>query len=204
MSTQADLNTYPQQYVLYYCGSDQKDATVYQTDCSDVCTLAFDGNGDIYIASWLLGGYSAPSNATLLSFALADVQTWYNNFYTIPALIQADQPYSISHADLANIRADDSMIGFSVYDTTEQANEVWTGTAWLTAPERFLPRGGGRLNGSLGIGSDDFSLGAPVIVLADATTVPSTNPSGAGILYVESGALKYRGSSGTVTTLASA
>jgi hypothetical protein len=32
-------------------------------------------------------------------------------------------------------------------------------------------------------------------------TAPSTNLTGGGILYVESGALKYRGSSGTITTL---
>lgn len=35
------------------------------------------------------------------------------------------------------------------------------------------------------------------------TTAPGT-PTGGGILYVESGALKYKGSSGTVTTLAAA
>lgn len=35
-------------------------------------------------------------------------------------------------------------------------------------------------------------------------TAPSANPSGGGALYVESGALKYRGSSGTVTTIANA
>jgi hypothetical protein len=33
------------------------------------------------------------------------------------------------------------------------------------------------------------------------TTAPSVNLSGGGILYVESGALKYRGSSGTITTI---
>lgn len=33
---------------------------------------------------------------------------------------------------------------------------------------------------------------------------PSTTPTGGGFLYVESGALKYKGSSGTVTTLANA
>ncbi len=32
----------------------------------------------------------------------------------------------------------------------------------------------------------------------------SGNPSGGGLLYVEAGALKYRGSSGTVTTLGNA
>lgn len=35
-------------------------------------------------------------------------------------------------------------------------------------------------------------------------TIPSVNPTGGGVLYVEGGALKYRGSSGTVTTIANA
>lgn len=39
--------------------------------------------------------------------------------------------------------------------------------------------------------------------LANATA-PTGNPSGGGVLYVENGALKYRGSSGTVTTIANA
>lgn len=45
--------------------------------------------------------------------------------------------------------------------------------------------------------------GVGVIAIANATTVPTTNPS-AGVLYVQAGALKYRGSSGTVTTLGAA
>ncbi|NJO30854.1 MAG: hypothetical protein HC874_27350 [Richelia sp. SL_2_1] len=40
------------------------------------------------------------------------------------------------------------------------------------------------------------------IFIANATTVPTGNPSGGGFLFVESGALKFRGSSGTVTTIA--
>lgn len=35
-------------------------------------------------------------------------------------------------------------------------------------------------------------------------TAPTANPTGGGVLYVEAGALKYRGSSGTVTTIAAA
>jgi hypothetical protein len=46
--------------------------------------------------------------------------------------------------------------------------------------------------------------GQKVIYIANATSVPIANPSGGGVLYVESGALKYRGSSGTVTTIANA
>ncbi len=44
---------------------------------------------------------------------------------------------------------------------------------------------------------------AKVLGLANATA-PSTSPAGMGQLYVESGALKFRGSSGTVTTIAAA
>jgi hypothetical protein len=33
------------------------------------------------------------------------------------------------------------------------------------------------------------------------TTAPVANLAGGGILYVEAGALKYRGSSGTITTI---
>jgi hypothetical protein len=44
---------------------------------------------------------------------------------------------------------------------------------------------------------------AKVLCLANGTA-PTTSPAGGGQLYVESGALKYRGSSGTVTTLGAA
>jgi hypothetical protein len=56
--------------------------------------------------------------------------------------------------------------------------------------------------GTLGINSNSYGSGVGVVALANATTNPSTNPSGGGVIYVDAGALKYRGSSGTVTTLA--
>lgn len=46
--------------------------------------------------------------------------------------------------------------------------------------------------------------GVKVVFLANATTTPTSNPTGGGIVYCDSGALKYRGSSGTVTTLGAA
>ncbi len=60
-------------------------------------------------------------------------------------------------------------------------------------------------NGNVAIGSaGSFGSGVKVISIANATTLPSTNPTGGGILYVDAGALKYRGSSGTITTIAAA
>jgi len=57
---------------------------------------------------------------------------------------------------------------------------------------------------NVGVGGTSFGSGAVVMFIANATTVPTTNPSGGGVLYVQAGALKYRGSSGTVTTLGAA
>lgn len=55
---------------------------------------------------------------------------------------------------------------------------------------------------NVGIGTLNFGSSAKnVLGLANATA-PSSSPAGMGQVYVESGALKYRGSSGTVTTIA--
>jgi hypothetical protein len=59
--------------------------------------------------------------------------------------------------------------------------------------------------GNIGIRtSDQFGRGKGVIAIANATVAPSGNPAGGGILYVQDGALKYRGSNGTVTAIAPA
>jgi len=54
------------------------------------------------------------------------------------------------------------------------------------------------------ISSSKLGDGSGALAISNASPVPSTNPTGGGILYVEAGALKYRGSSGTVTTIANA
>jgi hypothetical protein len=68
----------------------------------------------------------------------------------------------------------------------------------------------GTIRANAGLGSSTVALSSLVsnvagghLVLQNITVTPNT-PSGAGVLYVESGALKYKGSSGTVTTIAAA
>lgn len=63
----------------------------------------------------------------------------------------------------------------------------------------FTNKGNVALFGGAGLGG-----GAEVITIANRTTAPTSNPSGGGIMYAEAGALKWRGSSGTVTTVAPA
>ncbi len=49
-----------------------------------------------------------------------------------------------------------------------------------------------------------YGGGNGVFFMGNAQVDPSTNPANGGILYVSGGALKYRGSSGSVTTVAPA
>lgn len=56
---------------------------------------------------------------------------------------------------------------------------------------------------NIGLATVDFGSGLGVIGIANGTA-PSGTPSGGGVLFVAAGALKYKGSSGTVTTIAPA
>jgi hypothetical protein len=62
------------------------------------------------------------------------------------------------------------------------------------------------VSGNLGFfsSSGSFGGGSKILYIANATTVPSSNPSVGGILYVSGGALKFRGVDGTITTIAPA
>lgn len=55
--------------------------------------------------------------------------------------------------------------------------------------------------GNIGLNMLSWGTSASKVIAIGNGTAPSTSPAGGGQLYVESGALKYRGSSGTVTTL---
>lgn len=52
--------------------------------------------------------------------------------------------------------------------------------------------------------NSDFGSGVGVVYIKNAHTVPTTNPTDGVYVYAEGGALKCRGSSGTITTLAPA
>lgn len=78
------------------------------------------------------------------------------------------------------------------YNTTEKVRV-------LTAETRFASG-----NNLAFFGTGSFGSGTQVVFLANTSAAPSGSPTGGGLLYVESGALKYKGSSGSVTVLAAA
>lgn len=75
---------------------------------------------------------------------------------------------------------------------TDSANGT---TALLVEPGATAP------NVSLLTSTKSYGGGAGVVHLANATTAPTTNPTGGGILYAESGVLKHRSSSGATVAL---
>jgi hypothetical protein len=80
-------------------------------------------------------------------------------------------------------------------------------TAGLTADGTWVftvEQIGAGVGGASFFGGAGYGSGQGVISIANRTTAPSGNPIGGGILYCEAGALRYRGSSGTVTTIANA
>jgi hypothetical protein len=91
--------------------------------------------------------------------------------------------------------------GFMDTTVTTKVSDAGTDTLYWTnngtQPLVFFP-------GSVGVNNPTathLGSGVGVLPIKNADTVPSTNPTGGGVMYVEAGALKYRGASGTVTTL---
>jgi hypothetical protein len=75
----------------------------------------------------------------------------------------------------------------------------------VTAPTSGVNNYAALFSGNVSFGATpSMGSGVGVVFLANAGTNPSTNPTGGGVLYAEGGALKWRGSSGTVTTIANA
>ena len=73
----------------------------------------------------------------------------------------------------------------------------------LTGASLERPALGFNANFAVG-GAGSFGGGTGVVSLLNAAVAPTSDPSGGGIIYTSSGALYYRGSSGTITKIAEA
>lgn len=103
-----------------------------------------------------------------------------------------------------SFRASDATTSFSIYKNAgmkfNYANASTAGTAITQVTALLI-----QTDGNISIGTtSSYGGGKGVVNIFNAPTAPSTNPTGGGILYVVAGALTWRGSSGTVTTIAAA
>jgi hypothetical protein len=83
------------------------------------------------------------------------------------------------------------------YDTTANVGFIQPGNFGVGFSSLAVVPGGG----NLGVGVVAFGTSANGVIGIVNGTAPASSPAGMGQLYVEAGALKYRGSGGTVTTL---
>lgn len=77
-------------------------------------------------------------------------------------------------------------------------------TGNITLGPGFVARRASSSASSLSLNTTSLGGGVGVVAIGNAATAPTTNPAGGGVLYAEGGALKWRGSSGTVTVVAPA
>lgn len=132
MSTQEEVNASAYQYVLYYIGIEQKDASVYPTDLDGICVLSFAEGDIIECKDWTIEAYPAPSNDQLLKYKSSVVLAWYDGVYVLPGAISDYQYYKISAEALASVRTDTILPGFKVFDTTNSCQRSWDGNAWVS------------------------------------------------------------------------
>lgn len=93
-------------------------------------------------------------------------------------------------------------------DDTDGAFKLVAGTNIRTGVELLSVNSSGnaQLANQLALGStaNDPVADGVVVVMQNVTTAPSATVAGQGVIYVEGGALKFRGGSGTITTIAPA
>ena len=166
--------------------------------------IAFSGNGVetmriVYTFAGSRVGISTPNPLATLHIGTANPEV---------ILEETDQAvdnkiWSIQSAvSVFGIRTEtDGRTGGSNAYTITRSGQAPTTHRWNVgfAEAMRLDASGNLLVGTTSVGTS----AAKVLGMANATA-PTTSPAGMGQLYVEGGALKYRGSSGTVTTIAPA
>jgi hypothetical protein len=191
--------------------------TVTSTMIADGAIVNADINSSAGIAASKISGTAATLSAlnvfTNSSNVFVEKATFGNSTYIVnDARIVIKSYFDIDLGDLPFIsfyRSDGTQLGYiggdgsiilpSFMGSSVQTKDI-VGDDGVT---------GGRIRvnaGNIFFGSSNTSAGSGqgVIKITNRVVAPTTNPTGGGVLYVESGALKYRGSSGTVTTIANA
>jgi hypothetical protein len=81
---------------------------------------------------------------------------------------------------------------------------AFQGTGFLNTSGQTVISIATQRNVGLATGSGSYGGGQAVVFIGNATAVPSSDPTGGGIIYVDAGALKYKGTSGTAATIVNA
>lgn len=151
------------------------------------------------IAGWVAFG-SGPSSGS------GDAWLWARS-NSDKSIMQIGNGTSHKWADTTGADAGAEIVLYSNSSFGVGGLQLWAGdpSGWIS----FYTADAGRFyitnTGNFGFWTQDqFGAGERVLGIQNCATVPGANPTGGGVLYVQAGALKYRGSSGTVTNIANA
>ena len=99
-----------------------------------------------------------------------------------------------------------TMVPYTVMDDTGKwaYRTAFMDEVFTVDPENWLVGATASTGVNMGWNTTSVAGGEGIMAIGNATTAPTGTPSGGGVLYVDAGALKFKGSSGTVTTIASA
>ena len=148
------------------------------------------------------GTFIVTGTPTTTTFTYANTTT---GSQTVAGTVRVDSQTSITSRSAATV-------GLVVRGATSQVTDIqqWqisdgTVRSYITADGSFLTSstlttmGNLRVAGTAGTGG-----GSGVIGIANAGTAPTSNPTGGGVLFVESGAIRYRGTSNAARTIINA
>ena len=131
MSSLSEYNSSYVQYYLYWAGHVNSDPALYPDSLFGLSTPYYDEASDYYDCKDWIPSYPKPTTDQLLLYTLAEVSSWYNDFYVAPKSIAIFQYYQISTAALARVRTSPSMIGYKVFDIDTRTEKRFNGSSWV-------------------------------------------------------------------------
>lgn len=120
----------------------------------------------------------------------------------VDGVINAQGGISVDTGNAAFIASGAPSAGIFFTATDTASMEVRSTTGAVTLYVGAANAGTAERN--LGLNGRSYGGGEYVFFMANAKTMPSSNPAGGGVLYASGGALVWRGSTGTVTDIANA
>jgi hypothetical protein len=163
-------------------------------------TVGVDHSGAIYGSASTFNWYCGPLTASLDAGTANGLTIKANNAGV------ADIGFVGSGVATAVIRVE-GRAGSYVDPANTEGEFQFTPATYHGIKRAWIGQVASGVNSNFAIGAAPGHFGGgtgPMLFLANDTADPTSNPAGGGILFVSGGALKYRGSSGTITTLAPA
>lgn len=136
-------------------------------------------------------GFISVLSTTASAYTVTDL----NHFRVNPVALGAGSAVTNQYGFYCNALAE-ATNNYGFFSNIASGTGRWNFYAAGTANNYF--------NGNIGVGTTSFGTSAAFVIAIVNGTAPTTSPANVGQLYVEAGALKYRGSAGTITTIAAA